>query len=238
MRPNFVQRIITGLLFTSITTLGWAQDGEYHTIRDFETWTSATLNYKVNKKLKLSLNEQLRLKDNSSTIDAYFTQFTVKYDLIKGFNLGLGARYIRKNDDQGKVQGYENHFRWQTDLTYKHKLNRFTLKYRARYQNKDELGITTDSVKTNFRLKMSSTYNIKDWKLDPTLSGELFNGLSSNEGFNKFRLTLGTKYSTKNAGEFGLFYRMEKELIGENPKTTNIMGLKYAYTIKRKKNAK
>ncbi|PCJ64799.1 MAG: hypothetical protein COA58_11020 [Bacteroidetes bacterium] len=225
-------------IFLVFTISGLAQNGTYHTVRDFETWTSATFNYKVNKKIKLSLNEQLRLKDNSSTVDAYFTQLSLKYNFTKKLSLGIGARYIRDNDDKGKIQGYENHLRWQADLEYKHKISRFTMKYRTRYQNKDELGITTDSAKTNFRLKLASTYNIKNWKFDPTVSTEIFNGLSNDEGLNKIRFTLGTKYRTKHVGDFGLFYRMEKGLIGDSPKTTNIIGFKYDYTFKREKKDK
>ena len=222
------------LFLCAVGTSTQAQSGTTYEVRDFETWSSVGLNYKVNKKLKLSLNEQLRLKDNSSTIDEYFTQVSAKYQLVKGLSFGLGLRFIKENDDQGKIQGYENHFRWNTDLEYKHEIKRFEMKYRVRYQNKKERD-TEDLSSSNFRIKAGTKYNIKDWKLDPTFSVELFNGISSEEGFNKIRLTLGTKYETKKIGDFGVFFRMQKDLIGTYPKTTNIAGFKYDYTFKRKK---
>ncbi|MGB0850291.1 MAG: DUF2490 domain-containing protein [Bacteroidia bacterium] len=228
-----MKRITIILLSLSIGFTAIAQTGTSYTIQDFETWSSITLSYKANKKLKLSLNEQLRLKDNSGTVDEYFTQLEGSYKLTKGLSFGLGLRFIKENDNQGKVQGYENHFRWNTDLEYKHDINRFEVKYRARYQSKKEQD-TEDLSNTNFRFKVGTTYNIKKWKLDPTISSEIFNGISSNEGFNKIRFTVGTKYETKKIGNFGVFYRMQKDLIGAYPKTTNIGGFKYEYTIKRK----
>ena len=52
-------------MFTSLPLFSNAQDGTYHTIRDFETWSSINLRYKPTDNLKLSLSQQLRLKDNS-----------------------------------------------------------------------------------------------------------------------------------------------------------------------------
>lgn len=214
----------------------WAQDGTYHTIRDLESWTSATLKYKHSKKLDFSLEQQLRLKDDASTIDQYFTEFSVGYDILKPLNLTLGARYIRENDNIGKVQGYETHFRWNTDLTYKHNIGRFDLKYRLRYQSKDELNVEEKEESTQTtRLKLGTKYNIRNWKFDPNFSAEIFNRLSNDQGFNRIRLTIGTSYEFKKAGEIGGFFRYEKQLVGEYPKTTNILGVKYQYTIKRKK---
>ena len=54
-------------------------------------------------------------------------------------------------------------------------------------------------------------------------------------GFDKYRLTLGTEYKFKKMGTLGLFYRFEKELNESIPETTKIIGIKYSYTIKNKK---
>ncbi len=226
--------VLLAIVLCPLSTL--AQNGTYETIRDLESWTSAKLKYKHSKKLDFSLEQQLRLKDDASTVDQYFTEFTVGYDILKPLNLTLGARYAKENDNVGKIQGYETHFRWNTDLTYKHSIERFDVKYRLRYQNKDELNVTElegDTATQTARLKIGMDYNIRDWKFDPNLSAEIFNRLSNSEGFNRIRLTLGTSYAFKKAGELGAFYRYEKQLKAENPKTTNIIGIKYQYTLKR-----
>ncbi len=204
------------------------------TVRDFETWSALALNYKLNKKVTLGLEEQLRLKDNSSVIDQYFTEVTGKYKLINGLSPGLGLRYIRENDNVGKVQGYENHLRWNFDLGYKHSIKKIALKYRLRYQSKSELGVDAAELDNTVRLKIGLGYNIKDWKLDPWVSGEIFNTVGSESDLKKYRLTLKTEYKTKNIGSFGAFYRLEQQLNKANPKTTNIAGFKYTYALERK----
>jgi hypothetical protein len=54
-------------------------------------------------------------------------------------------------------------------------------------------------------------------------------------GFDKLRLTLGTSYDFKKYGELGIYYRLERQLGFSYPKTTNIVGLNYVYTIKKRK---
>ncbi len=206
---------------------------------DLANWTTIGLEYKLNKKWDFGLEEQLRLKENISTIDEYFTQFNTEYSVSKNFTLGAGLRYIKENDNEGNIQGYENHFRFNADVSYKHKINDFTLKYRLRYQNKNELGISSsegDYANQHIRFKTSVGYNIKGWKLDPEFSAEIFNHFEKGEdnGYDKYRLTFGTEYKFKNSGKINLFYRIEKELNQSIPKTTNIIGLKYTYTINNK----
>lgn len=210
---------------------------------DLESWTSINLKYKLNKKWTFNLEGQLRLKEDISEVDEYFSEFGASYTLFKGFKLGTGLRYIRENDNVGNIQGYENHFRYNIDASYKHKINELSIKYRLRYQNKNELGLSTsegDYAKQNLRFKTSFEYNFSNWKLDPEISAEIFNrfGNEVDNEFSKYRLTLGTEYKLKKMGTIGVFFRLEKELNEELPKTTNIIGLKYIYTFKNSKNEK
>ena len=219
-------------ILISLPLISNAQDGTYHTIRDFETWSSINLRYKPTNNIKLSLSQQLRLKDNSSTMDVYFTQLGLDYKLANFLSIGFASRLITENDDQGKIQGNENHLRWQADIEFNHSVSRFAMKYRIRYKNKDELQKTRDEIKKTTRLKVASTYNIKNWKLDPSLSAELFNGITNNDGIYKARYTLSSDYKLKK-GSLGAFLRTEKELFRDYPKRTNILGIKYNFTIKK-----
>jgi hypothetical protein len=204
---------------------------------DFETWSSIEIQYKPTKKLSLALEEQLRLKENSSVTDQYFTQLQVEYEAFKNFEFGCAFRYIKKNDTRGNIQGYEDHFRFHLDGSYNHKINQFSFKYRFRYQNKNELGISSsegDYPNQHLRFKTSVDYKIKNWKLDPKFSAEIFNHFEKGEtdGFDKYRLTIGTDYKLKKIGKLSLYYRLERELNIDNPKTINIIKLKYTYTFK------
>ena len=237
MRKYFKPLFLLAATYMLAAPVAIAQNGTYHTVRDLESWTSAKLKYQFSKKLDFGIEEQLRLKDDAKTVDQYFTEITAGYDITKHIGIGLGGRYIKLNDNLGKIQGYENHFRWNTDLAYKHKIDRFDLKYRVRYQNKDELQISEaqgDTAKHTVRLKVGADYNIKGWEFDPEVAAELFNRLNNSEGFYQIRFTVGTTYKFKKAGDLGAFYRIEKELQGDYRKTTNIIGVQYQYTLKRK----
>jgi hypothetical protein len=203
---------------------------------DFQTWNSIELGYKLNSKLSFELQEQLRLKENSATVDEYFTQLSGKYELFKNFDLGVGLRFIRANDNQGKIQGYENIFRYQFDGSYKYKFNRFTLSHRLRYQAKQELNNDEAEPKNQVRFKTSLAYNINHWKLNPEISGELFSALNDpdDKGIRKYRITLGTGYDMKDWGTVNLYYRMELPGVSGRNKA-NILGLGYSYTFKNKK---
>lgn len=224
------------MLFGSIQLS--AQSGTYYTIRDFQTWSSATLAYKHNKKLKLGIGQELRLENNTSEVDKYFTEGFLKYKIAKPFTLGAELRYIRFNDNEGNIQGYENHLRHALNAQFKHEINRLELKYRFQYQSRKELGqtvsINNDPTK-KVRLKIAGEYNIKKWKFDPKLSGEIFRNLGTNGDFSKIRGTIGTSYDTKKAGTINVFFRIEKELNELYPLTTHVFGINYQYTLKRKK---
>jgi len=232
-RQFYVLVLLLSVCFSNISY------GQTDDTSDWLMWNTIGFKYKLNKKWSFALEEQLRLKEDISEVDEYFTQLEAEYKILKNFSLGAGLRYIRENDNQGNIQGYENHFRFNIDATYKHKVERFSLAYRLRYQNKNELGVSTsegDYANQNIRLKTSIKYNIRKWPLDPKFSAEIFNHFEKEDdnGFSKYRLTFGTDYDIKNFGKIALFYRMEKELNVDIPETTNIIGLKYTYTLKNK----
>jgi len=230
---------ILSIIFSCYALLSFSQEGEYVTVRDLESWSSFNFQYKVNEKWKFNLEQQFRFQNNSSSIDAYITELSTEFDMGKYLYGGLGFRYISQMDDQGNVQGLENHLRFHFDLGAKHDIKRFQMNYRLRYQTKNELGVSKDEgdyANKHLRLKVGVEYNIKNWKLDPEFSSEIFTHFQKKEinGFDKFRITIGTKYKTKSIGKFGIFYRMERELNTPYPQTTNIIGFKYTYTFKNK----
>ena len=218
-------------LFLCTSFVAFAQ-----TNTDFETWSSVNVDVKLHKKLNLELEEQLRLKENSSEIDQYFTQIGLSYQLPKDFEIGGGLRFAKKNDNTGKKQGYESFFRYHIDLAYKHKQKRFQFKHRLRFQNKNEVGVSEaegDFAKKNLRLKSSVSYNVRNWKLDPKFSAEIFNRSEQGKesGFHKYRITLGSQYNFKNWGQIDLFFRLEQSLNAVFTKSTKIIGFSYTYSF-------
>lgn len=201
------------------------------------SWNAIGIKYKLNKKITFDLEQHLRYKEDFTLVDEYFTQFETGYKFAKNFELVGGLRFIRENDTEGRLQGYENHFRFQTDLKYEHDIKNLNIGYRFRYQNKNYLD-EDDVARQNFRFKTSLEYKIKKWPLDPNFSAEIFNRYRNdgdNNGFSKYRLTFGSDFKLKKIGKFKFYYRLEKELNVDTPETLKIIGLKYTYTIKNKK---
>jgi len=224
-------------LFISSSTL-FSQEIDTN---DFELWSSVGVAYSVNDNFKVGLKEHLRLKENATTTDTYFTDLSLEYELFTDFQIGVGLRHITKNDNKGKKQGFENHFRYNIDLSYKYDFNRITASHRIRYQNKNQLGLNEqdgDLVPQGVRIKSGLKYDFKNSPLEPSFSVEIFNKFNKNDAFriqnyktSKYRLTYGLSYKLEKIGKFKVFYRRENNILETLPKNVDIMGLNYVYSI-------
>ncbi|MDX2362595.1 MAG: DUF2490 domain-containing protein [Crocinitomicaceae bacterium] len=191
---------------------------------DFEAWAGITLQKSFfDKKLDLSLTQEFRFDDNSSHLDKFFTQLAGKYEIIDGLSIGLGYRYIRNRRNSED----RNEQRFHADVSYKHKVDRLTLNYRFRFQNRNELGRNKSEgsfASNKYRLRIKAKYNIKNWKFDPYISIEGFFGQERNSldyvesvvdfenisGFEKLRYTIGTNYKVAKFLDIGIYYRIEQ----------------------------
>ena len=90
MKGNRITSFFAGLIFLATSISVMAQN----TNNDFLVWNSIGLTYKLNKKIKLSLEGHLRIKEDAKTIDEHFTQFEVQYELFKDFDIAVGGRNI------------------------------------------------------------------------------------------------------------------------------------------------
>ncbi|MGK0413007.1 MAG: hypothetical protein ACJA1B_001209 [Polaribacter sp.] len=208
---------------------------------DFGIWNSVGIDYSPIKSLKIGIEQNFRLKEDATVTDEYFTEISLQYKILKNFEIGGGVRFIKENDNVGKKQGFESHFRFNFDASFKYDIERFTLSHRLRYQNKKELNLLDtqqNSLKETMRFKTDLEYNIRNWPLDPGFSLELFSG--TEEGIqqfkdfslDKFRITFGTDYKLKKFGKFGIYYRYEESILKYfKNETLHILGLNYTYSI-------
>ena len=231
--------ILTTLCLVSFTQLN-AQESN-----DLEGWSSVQLDVKATEKLSFSAAEHLRYKNDISTLNTYFTQLETNYEIFKGFQLGAGVRFIKKNDDIGNKQGIESHFRYQIDARYKHKVKQLNLSYRFRYQNKNELGLSEeegDIAKEQLRFMMDIGYKLKPIGIVFKLKGELFDNISKGSGskvINRNRFTIMASKRFNKVGKFSIFYRVQETIKPQEnlllPDFTTvskrIIGLKYSYLL-------
>lgn len=202
-------------------------------VQDLETWTYIGASKKFNDAFSMELYQGLRLYDNSSSVNQVLTDLSAKVWANDYLSFGGGMRYIRNRTGSGD---FENNMRFNFDVGFKHKLDRLTFKYRLRLQSNNELGYTReegDFAINGQRLKAGVKYNVRNWKLDPTVSAEIFreSGRYILPSFEKMRVTLGTKYKVKKVGELGLFYRVERELGVLYPLDAHILGLNFTFKL-------
>ncbi|MCD4768713.1 MAG: DUF2490 domain-containing protein [Bacteroidales bacterium] len=218
--------IVVFLLFTSLLIEADAQ--ETKVIRDLELWASTGVSKKINKHWKISLDQEFRFTKDISQFDIYFVDLGIDYKFNKHFTAGANYRFYQNKNRDGVFQ---TEHRWSTDFQYRHKISRFTIAYRLRFQNKDEDFFTDESGNNlyNLRNKLSVDYNIKSFKLDPCFDIELFRRFEKGEDsyFNKIRWTIGLEYPLKKFGDLELFYRIDNELNQDYAKDTYIIGLGY-----------
>ena len=198
------------------------------------TWrpgVSVSLQKTFKDKFRITLNQSLRLEQNSTLIQQHFTELEAHFLPAKGLKLGGGYRFIWSNDDEG----YEKFGRFHLEGRYKHKLQRFSLNYRLRYQNRRQLFLGEDITPTvthGLRFRLKGGYNIKNWKWDPYLSTEIFRETEDGESsFKKMRFMLSTQYKIKKIGTISPFYGLERELTGTYPKTTYIAGFNFTFKL-------
>lgn len=212
---------------------------------DFGLWTSASFRYQSTKKLRLSLNQQFRLENNWHSFDRLIIEPEAQYKINKKWKMNLGIRYVGQNDNSGKVQGYENHFRVHADLIHGFKKWGMNFENRIRYQNKNEIGIQKidgDYPAQAYRWRTSIHYNFKSWKLDPIVSAEFFvnrqigslNGFKAWTGFTKHRYMIKTNHKLDENQKLQYFFMIEKETKIWKPQIDRILGVKYIRTINKK----
>lgn len=226
-----IQDIIIVLLITtgSILTLN-AQ--ETKVTGDLEQWTSIGISKKINKHWKISIDQEIRFSKDASEFDIYLADLGLDYKINKHFSLGANYRfYQNKNSEEVFVTQH----RWSTDVSYKQEINRFTLAYRLRFQNKDEDFFTSTTTNNlyNLRNKFSIDYNIKGFKFDPYLDVELYRQIQdvNTTELSKLRWTIGLEYSLKKLGDIDVFYRIDNELNQSYTKNTYILGVGYKFSF-------
>lgn len=189
-----------------------AQDVE----NDFEYRTSVKLSFKPIKKLKIKFSPEIRFKDDFS-VDRYLLETELVYKPLKILYLSGGYRFV-VNPRNEKDTEYLH--RYEFGAALKKDFDRFQPQLRLRYTN-----YADDDAEDQFlRYKAALGYNIKDCKLTPTLSAELFQQLSDNSMY-KMRYKLGLDYKLLKKNYITASYRFDYYL--QEDKNNHIFSLGY-----------
>lgn len=216
-----------------------AAQSHAYVVRDLESWSSLQLKFKVSKKLSFGLEESVRLDHNSTQFNQLFTNVHGAYKFNKAFQFKTGLRILNQSNDENQNT---DHLRYFMSGSLKHNATNFKFRHRLMFTNKNELGLTRsegDEHVKNLRFLTGLEYNIKNWKLDPLFTTEVFRRYKDGDSeWNKVRFKLSTDLKIKSSGKLEGFYAIEKEFGRSITPTNYILGISYSHTFKLCKNEK
>jgi hypothetical protein len=201
--------------------------------KDFQFWPSVNVDLELTKNLKAMLEEEVRLKENSTQIGRQINDLGVGYKFNKYFRAALFYR-IEANwktpDDYRWKQGL------YADMALKQTAGRFILGYRLRLQSsRIEFNSNEDNLLSSFvnRHKFTVAYNIQNKPLTPFIEEELFlNSVSHQMEMINNRTWLGITYSPGKIHEFSLKYGIDHERLVPDPLTSFIIAFNYTLNLK------
>lgn len=224
-------RFLLLIIVFAIPCKGVSQDQQ---LRDFETWWNAGLNYKYNKFLDLSFDQNLRYHQGSGNLQQYFTQIELAIEPIKNLDFETEIRIGIKNGD---ILNH-NFFRYRFNLSYKIDFGRLEIIPRIGYQNRTiyRWPFRDNDLNIDTRYKLEAIYKFKNWKADPRLSFEMFRHMNANRGasWDRYRIRLATELETSKKSEIDIFIAYENEMGEDFPLEVYFIGTAFTFKVKRK----
>ena len=178
---------------------------------DFQTWSSIEIEKKIIKSVSISIEEEVRIAQNSTSFNTSNTSISGLYSFNKFIKAGIGYRYSYSYDIE---DGYSVSHRLMVDGVLKYKLGDFAFSFRERFQDDwqtEKTSPTATYPDLYLRHKLQIKYNVPKISLFPYLEAELFQSLNNpiQNKVDKYRWTAGLEYDFKNDLSVSLFYRIQ-----------------------------
>jgi hypothetical protein len=199
-------------------------------INESKFWSSASYKYQAKERVSFSFSQLYRLKEDLNAVDSYITELSSDYEVSKNLNFEIELRYYSKNDNKGKVQGFENLWRYRFALEKEIKLKPIKVMIRLAFQKRTSLDKQND-FKEYLRIRSAFEYSIKNWDWDPYFSVEIIEKTSGDD-LQKIRYGIGSS-NKLNGSKWTIryFYQIERFIPKRN---YHIFMLKYRYKQKAK----
>ncbi len=218
MTKIFKYSFIVFLLLAFTSSESMAQD----VINDFQSRYSVGISAKLNKKWGVSLAPEVRFDENFNT-DRFLVDAKIKYKLWKYVSLGATYRFDVNFRDVKETQ-YLNRFAVNT--TFHTKLEGFKPALRIQYSNYADDEINDGNF---MRYKFSLAYNIKDCKITPKLTTEIFHQLGDNSRLYKMRYGAVLDYKINKKNHISLGYKFDYYNYEYRNKHIIELGYKYKF---------
>lgn len=218
---NWIKLVALAISVTSSFILYSQTEDEPSRINEF--WTGTTLKYKLNKKVSFSLDNQVRVTDNLTTIRSTFFEFGAKYKFNKHFSTNLNYRYTIRNQ-----QRHVNRLTLDGNAKWKLKPSRVELSYRFRLQH----GIVTYTKEpsTYLRNRFQISYELlKDLRLFAHY--ESFYRLNGKSEFQQNLFAAGIEFELNKHTELSMYYRVDQEINKKHPEVLHIIAVMASFDL-------
>lgn len=228
LRGAIISSLAYILLIGFFTNYLNAQEYKPEIEREVGIWLVSEFQSKISSKWKVKWQHQLRFELEG--LDRTVHQLSLDYRINKKIDLSAGARLITDWDEH-PADLSKSYWRWHTDASYSLNWKNWKLKNRLRFQMRKRWEDTFDTypATTDWRLKSQLSYNIKDWKFDPMIGGEIFwhNEYRELDGLTHYRWFIGTAYKWKKKHRIKIQLMQETETKIWEPEQQNVLRLVY-----------
>jgi hypothetical protein len=197
---------------------------------DFGIWGSVAISHQLTRTLSISLLEELRMNRNASTIDSYFTDLGLEYQM-NSWRLGINYRHSTKNE----LEYYGVRNRFYFDVAFKHKFKKTTVTLRQRFQEQFTEYFTSEEGKIPewySRTKVQAKLDLNK-KYSPYVSFEIYYLIDNIDEidnlFDRVRCETGFTYEFNRKHQYNLFYLVQQDLTENSFEF--IVGIGYQFTL-------
>ncbi len=202
--------------------------------RDAGMWSSFAAEYKLNKKTELSVAPEIRLSENLTQVNSWFSDFGLQYKLPGNLNFQAVYRLGYRNP----LLEPELRQRLQMGFGYKVEHNDWTFGFASRYQA--ALRLIADDGDPDFistwRNKFTVKYSgLKKWELGTGF--EFFNSRSEWRSLDltDWRFTCGAEYKINKRNFISFGYLIQKNLVSRVPELDFVGLVSYKVIFKKNK---
>lgn len=211
--------------------LGTTVNGQY---QDTRLWASLSIRYDLNKKWRISLEEEARFFDNISRLDKLNSELTINYQINKLLDGGILYRFISNQNIRGN---FDFGHRFGAYLEAKKKYAGWDCSFKTAFQktypeflHSGEWYISENYV----RALVEVSRELKNKKTEPYTNIEFWYRITSGEQafIDQYRFTIGIKHKLNKSNRLNFFYRIQQELQVDNPLTAYIFGIGYGFEVR------
>lgn len=201
-------------------------------INDLRSRTTFGVEKELTKRIAIFGEVELGMEQNLQEVGKLHGEAGTSYALFDFLDVDFRYRYTKNRKNYSNEYKYTHTFALAAEAD--HKIDRFKLYYRIKYQNiDDEINWFSGDAKTRNVLKnrLKVSYNIWGSKLEPFISAELYASMGSGElSATKLKSIIGIEYKIEAVGDAKIYYRNDAELTPYFPYRYHTLGL--AFTLK------